>query len=142
MDKKRVALLTNIIAPYRVPAFNKIAELAPFDFDVYFMAENESNRNWEIYKEKIKFKYKVLKGVHFNLKNRFVHLNFGLSYYLIKNKVVAESQVERDIYYKDKYVVLDGYQMDPFNVEYTQFREDRIPNAVCKAVIRLMEKSI
>ena len=86
MDKKRIALLTNIIAPYRIPAFNKVAELAPFDFDVYFMAENESNRDWKIYKEKIKFKYKVLKGVHFNLKNRFVHLNLGLSYYLIKNK--------------------------------------------------------
>lgn len=86
MNKKdKVALITNIIAPYRIPCFNKVAELAPFDFDVYFLAENESNRDWRVYKEKIKFNYKVLKGVHFKLKDEiFIHLNFGLSYYLTK----------------------------------------------------------
>lgn len=85
IKKDKVALITNIIAPYRIPCFNKVAELAPFDFDVYFLAENESNRDWRVYKERIKFNYKVLKGLHFTLKNeRFVHLNFGLSYYLSK----------------------------------------------------------
>lgn len=82
--KKYVALLTNIIAPYRVPAFNKIAELAPFQFDVYFMTENESHRKWRIYKEKIRFNYKILKGIHFNFKGINIHLNFGFSYFLLK----------------------------------------------------------
>ncbi|MEO0296761.1 MAG: glycosyltransferase family 4 protein [candidate division WOR-3 bacterium] len=83
--RRKVALITNIIAPYRIPAFNKVSELAPFDFDVYFMAENESNREWKVYKEKIRFNYKVLKGLHFVSKNeRMIHINFGLTYYLTK----------------------------------------------------------
>ncbi len=87
MRKKRVALLTNIIAPYRIPCFNKVAEAGVFDFDVYFMAESESNRDWRVYKDKIKFNYKILKGLHFTLKNeRIIHLNIGLALYLLKNR--------------------------------------------------------
>jgi len=85
--KKKIALITNIIAPYRVPCFNKIIESDIFNFDVYFLAENESNREWKIYRDKIKFHYKVLKGVHFKLRNeRILHLNYGLAYYLVKQK--------------------------------------------------------
>lgn len=87
MQRIKVALLTNIIAPYRIPCFNKIAEANAFDFYVYFMAESEDDREWKIYKDKIKFNYKILKGLHFTLKNgKKIHLNYGLSYHLIKNR--------------------------------------------------------
>ena len=82
----RVALITNIIAPYRIPCFNKVAEYADFGFHVYFTAENEENRKWKIYKDKINFDYKVLKGLHFTLNEKIVHWTFGLFYYLIKEK--------------------------------------------------------
>jgi len=86
-SKKKVALLTTIIAPYRIPCFNKVAESDGFDFDVFFYAENTKNREWKIYKEKIKFNYIVLKGLHFDFRNeRTIHLNFGLFSHLLRKK--------------------------------------------------------
>jgi len=90
IKKKRVVLLTNIIAPYRIPCFNEVAKKAPFDFDVIFLAENEENRKWKIYKDKIKFEYKILRGLHLSLgESREFHLNFGLFLYLLKGKYDA-----------------------------------------------------
>jgi len=86
-SKKKVALLTTIIAPYRIPCFNKVAESKDLDFDVFFYAEITKNREWKIYKEKIKFNYTVLKGLHFCLKSkRTLHLNFGLAFHILRKK--------------------------------------------------------
>ena len=77
---KKVALLTNIISPYAIPRFNRVAEADLFNIDDFFLAETENNRLWKVYKEKIKFNYKVLKGFQFYLgRERTIHFNFGLA---------------------------------------------------------------
>jgi len=44
----RVALITNIPAPYRTPVFAKIAEILGNDFLAIFAARTEPNRSWKI----------------------------------------------------------------------------------------------
>lgn len=56
----RVLLITNIIAPYRVPLFNYIHTHADFDFRVWFMAETQSNRTWAVAGKELHFNYEIL----------------------------------------------------------------------------------
>ena len=82
---KRIAILTNIIPPYRLPLFNGIAKT--YKLDVLVCKENEKNRKWKI-EEKNLFNTIKLKGFELNLKNslgdyRFVYLKFSIITYLI-----------------------------------------------------------
>jgi glycosyltransferase involved in cell wall biosynthesis len=59
--KSRLALITEIIAPYRVPVFNALALRDDVDLFVIFLAETDlSLRQWLVYKEDIRFAYEVL----------------------------------------------------------------------------------
>jgi len=88
MKKHRVAILTEIIAPYRIPVFNILAKDLDVELDVLFFAETESRRSWQIPKEKIKFNYKVLKGfiVGKSLHNDSIFFNPSIVAELIKGK--------------------------------------------------------
>jgi glycosyltransferase involved in cell wall biosynthesis len=59
--KRRLALLTEIIAPYRIPVFNALAARDDIDLQVIFLSENDpSLRQWPVYKKEIRFSYEVL----------------------------------------------------------------------------------
>lgn len=59
--KRRLALLTEIIAPYRIPVFNALAARDDIDLRVIFLSENDpSLRQWPVYKKEIRFSYEVL----------------------------------------------------------------------------------
>ena len=58
----RVALLTEIVSPYRIPIFNKLAADARIELEVLFFSETEARRNWGIPWDKICFLYRVLPG--------------------------------------------------------------------------------
>jgi hypothetical protein len=59
--KRRLVILTEIISPYRIPLFNALAQHAEVDLHVVFLAETDVNlRQWQIYKEEIRFSYQVL----------------------------------------------------------------------------------
>jgi glycosyltransferase involved in cell wall biosynthesis len=59
--KRRLALLTEIIAPYRIPVFNALAARDDIDLQVIFLSETDpSLRQWHVYKEEIRFSYEVL----------------------------------------------------------------------------------
>jgi glycosyltransferase involved in cell wall biosynthesis len=59
--KPRVVILTEIIAPYRIPVFNALAARADIDPHVIFFSENDpSMRQWHVYKDEIRFSYEVL----------------------------------------------------------------------------------
>jgi glycosyltransferase involved in cell wall biosynthesis len=59
--KRRLALLTEIIAPYRIPVFNALAARDDIDLHVIFLSENDpSLRQWPVYKNEIRFSYEVL----------------------------------------------------------------------------------
>ena len=59
--QRRLALITEIIAPYRIPVFNALAAAGDVDLSVIFLAETDSSvRQWRVYKEDICFAYQVL----------------------------------------------------------------------------------
>jgi len=59
--KRRALILTEIIAPYRIPVFNALAARSDVDLHVVFLSETDPNlRQWHIYKEEIDFSYEIL----------------------------------------------------------------------------------
>lgn len=57
----KLVIVTEIIAPYRIPVFNALALRREIDLRVIFLAENDpSLRQWRVYKDEIKFSYEVL----------------------------------------------------------------------------------
>ncbi|HEY8671573.1 MAG TPA: hypothetical protein VIL63_12075, partial [Terriglobales bacterium] len=59
--KRRLVILTEIIAPYRIPVFNALAQHDEIDLHVIFLAETDSSiRQWRIYADEIRFSYEVL----------------------------------------------------------------------------------
>lgn len=58
---RRVVLVTEIISPYRIPLFNALARQIGIDLRVIFLSETDpSLRQWQIYKDEIRFSYEVL----------------------------------------------------------------------------------
>ena len=52
---KRVAIITNIPAPYRVDFFDYLQKnYRDYEFTVIYSSKNEDNRSWEIDQEKMK----------------------------------------------------------------------------------------
>jgi glycosyltransferase involved in cell wall biosynthesis len=61
MNRRRVAILTEIIAPYRVPIFNALEAREDVEPHVIFFSESDpSLREWRVHKDEIKFSYEVL----------------------------------------------------------------------------------
>jgi glycosyltransferase involved in cell wall biosynthesis len=59
--KWRLAIITEIIAPYRIPVFNALAARDDIDLHVIFLSETDpSLRQWPVYKNEIQFSYEVL----------------------------------------------------------------------------------
>jgi glycosyltransferase involved in cell wall biosynthesis len=59
--KRQLLVLTEIIAPYRIPVFNALAQHPEIDLRVIFLAETDpSIRQWRIYSDEIQFSYEVL----------------------------------------------------------------------------------
>jgi len=67
---RRVALITEVIAPYRIPVFNALDELLRGSLHVFFISETEARRNWPVYRDEIRFRYDVLGGFRFNVPYR------------------------------------------------------------------------
>src|SRR5215472_140281 len=59
--KRRVVLLTEIIAPYRIPVFNALAAREDVDLHVIFLSETDPTlRQWDVYRDEIGFPFEVL----------------------------------------------------------------------------------
>jgi glycosyltransferase involved in cell wall biosynthesis len=59
--KRRLALITEIISPYRIPLLNVLAKQAGVDLHVIFLAETDPDlRKWKVRKDEINFSYQVL----------------------------------------------------------------------------------
>jgi len=103
-DKVKLLLITNIIAPYRIPVWNYIARADDFDFKVIALAETEKNREWKLAKKDIKFDYKTLPGIHsfFCQKEWPIHLNIGLGKILFSYKpdIIITSGYDSLVYWE------------------------------------------
>ena len=75
--RKKLILIMNIISPYRIPVFNHLAKDGDRDFMVIFLAGTEGSRHWKIYKEEIKFDYKILKNLHFYIQSKEMPIYFN-----------------------------------------------------------------
>jgi glycosyltransferase involved in cell wall biosynthesis len=75
----RLALVTEIIAPYRIPVFNELANHPEIDLNVIFLAETDpSLRQWQVYKDEIRFDYEVLPSWRRRIGQYKVLLNTGV----------------------------------------------------------------
>lgn len=77
--KRRLALITEIIAPYRIPVFNALAAREDLELHVIFLAETDPGlRQWHVYKEEIRFSYTVLSSFRRRIGKYNLLLNRGL----------------------------------------------------------------
>jgi len=66
--KRRLVIVTEIIAPYRIPVFNALAARADIDLHVIFLAETDPGlRQWQVYKDEIRFSSEVLRSSRWRL---------------------------------------------------------------------------
>ncbi len=78
--KRRLVILTEIIAPYRIPLFNDLAQRAEVDLHVVFLAETDPGlRQWQVYKDEIRFSYQVLPSWRRHIGKYNALLNHGVS---------------------------------------------------------------
>jgi glycosyltransferase involved in cell wall biosynthesis len=69
--RRRLVILTEIIAPYRIPVFNSLAKREGIDLHVIFLSETDPElRQWRVYKDEIQFSYEVLRSRRVRLGKR------------------------------------------------------------------------
>ena len=77
---QRVAILTEIISPYRIPVFNELAKQKGIDLKVIFLSETDPTlRQWLVYKDEIRFSYEVLPSWRFRAGRSHLLLNRGVA---------------------------------------------------------------
>ncbi len=78
--KRRLALITEIIAPYRIPVFNALAGRDDIDLRVIFLSENDPTlRQWLVYKDEVRFPYEVLRSFRRRVAGFHLLLNRGVA---------------------------------------------------------------
>jgi hypothetical protein len=86
MKKYKVALIHNLISPYRVTLFEELAKNPTIDLFIYFTAISEKNRRCDV-RQNYSFNYKILRGITLNLgKETFYHINPTIIKELIFNR--------------------------------------------------------
>ena len=76
----KLVIVTEIIAPYRIPVLNALARRAEIELEVIFLSENDpSLREWKVYKDEIKFNYRVLPSWRQRLGRYNVLINRGVN---------------------------------------------------------------
>jgi len=85
--KSRLTLITEIIAPYRIPVFNALAAREDLDLHVIFLSETDPHlRDWLVYKNEIQFSYQVLPAFRRRLGKYNVLINRGLAAALAQSR--------------------------------------------------------
>jgi 1,2-diacylglycerol 3-alpha-glucosyltransferase len=75
----KTVILTEIIAPYRIPVFNVLACRAGVDLQVLFLAEtDETLRQWRVHKDEICFPHNILSSWRWRAGRTSFLINRGL----------------------------------------------------------------
>lgn len=69
----RIALVTNIPPPYRIPIFNRLGQWDGIDFHGIFCSSREPNRDWDL--PPIQFERHWLRENFLTVRGRYVHHN-------------------------------------------------------------------
>ena len=73
----RVAIVTNIPAPYRTKIYQKLAtHWGQENFKVFYCTEKQENRQWILHQNGFNFAY--LKGIVLKWNNRYIHFNSSI----------------------------------------------------------------
>ncbi|WP_145947065.1 glycosyltransferase family 4 protein [Paenibacillus sp. Y412MC10] len=82
----KTLLLTNTIAPYRIPVLNRLKEHNDIELKVWYLEEREKNRQWNINHQEINYNYTCLPGIHTYIQrlDMGVHINPGIFFRLVK----------------------------------------------------------
>jgi glycosyltransferase involved in cell wall biosynthesis len=73
-DRIRLAIVTNIPAPYRIPVFNCLAADPTIDLQVFYAAKKEPDRDWDL--PDLSHPHRFLREAFFRRQNgRFLHNN-------------------------------------------------------------------
>lgn len=75
----KTVIVTEIIAPYRIPVFNALARGAEADLHVIFLADTDAAlRQWRVYTDEIRFSYEVLPSWRWRAGKHSLLMNRGL----------------------------------------------------------------
>lgn len=86
MKRLKIALVHNIIAPYRQPIFEALAEEDSIDLSVYYCSKSHKTRKWEVSSSN-SYKNEVLRGITLSpTKDFFYHINPSIFYKIFKEK--------------------------------------------------------
>lgn len=69
----RLAIVTNIPAPYRVPVYNLVAATPGVELHVYYARAREPDRNWDL--PELRYEHTILDGRMYTLFGRYIHIN-------------------------------------------------------------------
>jgi len=69
----RVAIVTNIPAPYRLPVYQSLAEASGIELCLFFASGREPDREWNV--NPIGFTHQFLKQKFLTMKGRYIHFN-------------------------------------------------------------------
>jgi glycosyltransferase involved in cell wall biosynthesis len=76
---RRLVLITELIAPYRIPVFNAMARRSELELHIIFLAEtDEALRQWRVYIDEIRFSYQVLRSWRWRMGKQNILINRGL----------------------------------------------------------------
>ena len=88
--RRRLTLITEIIAPYRVPVFNALAARDDIDLHVVFLSQTDPNlRQWDVPLSEIRFSFEVLPSFRRRIKKYNLLLNRGLTRALARQRPEA-----------------------------------------------------
>jgi len=85
MKKYKVALIHNIISPYRVPLFEGLSKHPSVELSVYFCAKTHKHRKWDIL-ESDRYRYEVLSGKTLEFAGITYHINPSIILRIIKER--------------------------------------------------------
>jgi glycosyltransferase involved in cell wall biosynthesis len=76
---RRIALLTEIPAPYRIPLFNALAACTDIELEVLFLADRDPRRGYDVLSDEFRFRSRTLRGRGFVIGGRWLVLSRGTS---------------------------------------------------------------
>ncbi len=74
----RIALLTEIPAPYRLPLFNELAAAPDVELNVLFLAAADPKRPYTLHASEMRFPHRILRGASIVRGGRWLVLNRGV----------------------------------------------------------------
>src|SRR4051812_18141634 len=75
----RIALLTEIPAPFRIPLFNALAARSHVELEVMFLSDHDPRRTYRVYRDEFRFEQTVLPRVDLQARGRWVALSRGVT---------------------------------------------------------------